>query len=146
MSAVAQHRACPVCAAVAPAFAFSRNGFAMVRCQQCSLVYVGTDPSSIDFQALYGKSYYTGGHDTVFADYTGEQVARRAQARRKLFALRFFAPRVARVARSGRVVGPRGRAISSGCQSAATSTTSPSAVMKAHRTKAPGWLRNTARR
>ena len=74
----------------------------MVRCQQCSLIYVGTDPSSIDFQALYGKSYYTGGHDTVFADYTGEQVARRAQARRKLLALRFLAPRVARVVASGR--------------------------------------------
>ena len=48
------HRDCPVCSAPSPEFAFRRNGFDMVRCASCSLVYVGADPASIDFQQLYG--------------------------------------------------------------------------------------------
>ncbi len=96
MNSAVHHRACPVCASPAPEFAFSRNDFDMLRCTQCGLVYVGADPARIDFQQLYGKSYYSGGHDAVFADYTGEQAPRRAQARRKLWALRHLSPRVAR--------------------------------------------------
>ena len=103
--ALTRHRDCPVCSAPSPEFAFRRNDFDMVRCASCSLVYVGADPAGIDFQQLYGKSYYTGGHDAVFADYTGEQAARRAQARRKLWALRMLPPRVPR----------RGRWLDVGC-------------------------------
>jgi len=68
----------------------------MVRCTGCGLVYVGEDPSQIDFDALYGESYYTGGSDAVFADYIGQEAARRAHARRKLAVLRTLPPRIAR--------------------------------------------------
>jgi len=67
----------------------------MVACRACGTVYVGEDPAAIDFDALYGESYYTGGSDAVFADYVGQEAARRAQARRKLLALRHLPPRVA---------------------------------------------------
>mgnify|MGYP001150036401 CR=1 FL=1 len=77
----------------------------MVECRSCGAVFVGEDPASIDFGALYGKSYYTGGSDAVFADYVGQEAARRAQARRKLATLRWLPPRVAR----------RGRLLDVGC-------------------------------
>ena len=92
-------RDCPVCGTGGPAALFQKDGFEMVCCRACKLVYVGTDPASIDFQALYGESYYRGGHEAVFADYTGQQAARRAHARRKLWLLRHLPPRIARQGR-----------------------------------------------
>ena len=94
-------RDCALCGRPGPALLFRKDGFDMVKCGGCGLVFVGQDPATIDFQALYGESYYTGGSDQVFADYIGQQAARRAQARRKLWALRHLPPRVAR---SGRLL------------------------------------------
>jgi SAM-dependent methyltransferase len=99
------HRACVVCAAPQPQPQFSRNGFEMVRCTACGCLYVGQDPVGINFDQLYGQDYYTGGHDTVFEDYLGQQAARRAHARRKLMLLRHLPPRIAR----------RGRLLDVGC-------------------------------
>ena len=73
----------------------------MVTCRACGCLYVGADPSSIDFDALYGEAYYNGGADAVFADYTGQATARRAHARRKLAWLRHVPPTIAR---SGRLL------------------------------------------
>lgn len=73
----------------------------MLRCDACSAVFVGDDPATIDFQSLYGESYYTGGSDAVFADYVGQEGARRAHARRKLWWLRSIPPRLPR---SGRLL------------------------------------------
>ena len=89
------HRRCVVCGNADPQFMFQKDGHAMVACRACGTVYVGEDPAAIDFDALYGESYYTGGSDAVFADYVGQEAARRAQARRKLLALRHLPPRVA---------------------------------------------------
>ena len=86
-------RPCPVCDTPGAEPAFSRNGFQLVRCRRCTCVFVGQDPALIDFQALYGRDYYTGGHDDVFSDYVGQEAARRAQARRKLWWHRHLAPR-----------------------------------------------------
>lgn len=77
----------------------------MVRCSCCKLLYVGEDPATIDFDALYGEAYYRGGSDAVFVDYVGQEAARRAQARRKLAVLRHLPPRVPR----------RGRLLDVGC-------------------------------
>jgi hypothetical protein len=92
-------RACPVCGQAVPAPLFSKDGYSMVRCTACSCVYVGEDPASIDFDALYGQAYYTGGSDAVFADYVGQEAARRAHARRKLAVLRHLPPRIPRQGR-----------------------------------------------
>lgn len=93
------YRDCPVCGHADPALQFQKNGHDMVRCGSCACVYVGDDPASIDFDALYGPAYYTGGSDAVFADYIGQQGARRAHARRKLALLRHLPPRIARQGR-----------------------------------------------
>jgi SAM-dependent methyltransferase len=90
-----------VCGTAAPAPLFVKDGYQMVLCGNCSLVFVGADPASIDFGALYDEAYYTGGSDAVFADYVGQEAARRAQARRKLALLRHLPPRIPR---SGRLL------------------------------------------
>lgn len=84
---------------MAAARLFDKDGFTLLRCDGCGAVFVGEDPATIDFQALYGEAYYKGGHDAVFADYTGQEAARRAHARRKLWVLRHLAPRIARQGR-----------------------------------------------
>jgi 2-polyprenyl-3-methyl-5-hydroxy-6-metoxy-1,4-benzoquinol methylase len=94
-------RACPVCGSRKPAPLFTKDGFEMVRCTVCGCVHVAQDPAAIDFDALYGEAYYTGGSEAVFADYVGQEAARRAQARRKLWTLRHLPPRVPR---SGRLL------------------------------------------
>lgn len=99
------HRGCPVCGTDAPKLAFVKDGHEMVSCRACGCLYVGADPSSIDFDALYGEAYYNGGADAVFADYTGQAAARRAHARRKLAWLRHMPPRIPR----------RGRLLDVGC-------------------------------
>lgn len=87
----ASPRACPVCAGRAAAPLFTRDGFDLVQCRGCDAVFVGQDPATIDFQQLYGEAYYRGGHDAVFADYTGQEAARRRSARRRLWAMRWTA-------------------------------------------------------
>ena len=92
-------RPCPVCDGRSSALLFERNGYGVHSCDACSGVFVGRDPASIDFHGLYGEDYYTGGHAEVFADYLGEEVARRAHARRKLWLLRHLPPRLPRAGR-----------------------------------------------
>lgn len=93
------HRSCVVCDTPAPTLQFHKDGYDMVACRACGCLYVGQDPATIDFDALYGQAYYTGGSDAVFADYVGQQATRRAHARRKLALLRHLPPRIARQGR-----------------------------------------------
>ena len=91
-----KYRDCVVCAAPQPVLQFAKDGFDMVRCAACGCLYVGQDPAGIDFDALYDQAYYSGGSDAVFADYVGQETARRAHARRKLAVLRHLPPGIAR--------------------------------------------------
>jgi len=86
-------RACNACGASGPRELFQRDGFQIVECAGCGLVYVGEEPAGIDFPSLYDESYYTGGQEGVFADYVGQAPARRAAARRRLWRLRRLKPR-----------------------------------------------------
>jgi SAM-dependent methyltransferase len=81
-------RGCNACGAPNPRGLFQRDGYHIVECARCGLVYVGEDPAQIDLQALYDEGYYTGGVEGVFADYMGQAPARRAAARRRVFSLR----------------------------------------------------------
>lgn len=94
-------RPCVVCDHPNPEPVFEKDAHQIVRCSHCGMVYVGDDPAAIDFSALYGESYYTGGSEAVFADYVGQQALRRAHARRKLAIQRHLAPRLPR---SGRLL------------------------------------------
>lgn len=90
-------RSCNLCRHDSAALMFVKDGYRIVRCDHCSLVYVGDELAGIDFAALYGEAYYQGGSNQVFADYLGQAAERRALARRKLWRLR-------RLARSGRLL------------------------------------------
>jgi SAM-dependent methyltransferase len=90
--AVNTYRLCNLCGNVQPTLLYHKGGFSIVECRQCKLVYVGEDLASIDFSQLYGEAYYTGGNEQVFANYIGEEGARRAGARRKLWGLRRLVP------------------------------------------------------
>jgi SAM-dependent methyltransferase len=81
-------RACEACGTERPAPLFSKDGYSIVQCRACGLVYVGEDPSAIDFASLYGEAYYRGDAVRVFADYLGEEKVRRASARRRVLGLR----------------------------------------------------------
>jgi SAM-dependent methyltransferase len=93
------YRACVVCGHAHARLRFPKDGYSMVACEACGALYVGEDPAAIDFDALYGQAYYTGGSDAVFADYVGQEAARRAHARRKLAVLRHLPPRIPRQGR-----------------------------------------------
>lgn len=95
-TATTAYRACVVCGHAHARLQFPKDGYSMVACQACGALYVGEDPAAIDFDALYGQAYYTGGSDAVFADYVGQEAARRAHARRKLAVLRHLPPRIPR--------------------------------------------------
>jgi SAM-dependent methyltransferase len=98
---MASYRRCILCGQAEPLLLYPKDGFSIVQCRGCTLVYVGEDPAMIDFAAIYGESYYTGGSDRVFSDYLGEERARRASARRRVWALRLS--------------GARGRLLDVGC-------------------------------
>ena len=98
-------RPCPACGGTDARTLFTRDGHAIAGCGGCGTAFVAQDPSTIDFQALYGEAYYTGGSDAVFADYVGQEAARRAHARRKLWLLRTLPPRLP----------ARGRLLDVGC-------------------------------
>jgi SAM-dependent methyltransferase len=93
---VAGARLCPVCGSRRAHLEFVKDGYDMQCCDDCGTLFVGRDPATIDFQALYGESYYTGGSAAVFADYVGQQALRRAHARRNLWMLRHLPPRLPR--------------------------------------------------
>jgi SAM-dependent methyltransferase len=57
---------------------FEKDGYEIVRCQGCGLVYVDADLGSADLQQRYGADYYGGG---VFDDYIAERDERIAGAR-----------------------------------------------------------------
>ena len=58
----------------------NKDGFAIVRCRACGLVYVDADMQSADLVERYGAEYYGG---TVFHDYLGEREERLAGARQQ---------------------------------------------------------------
>ena len=92
-------RACPTCGGAHATPLFRKDGHDIVACADCHTAFVAQDPATIDFQALYGEGYYTGGSDAVFADYVGQEAARRAHARRKLWLLQRLPPRLPRQGR-----------------------------------------------
>lgn len=85
-------RACPACGSTRGRALCTREGYDIAACGDCASAFVAADPASIDFAALYGEAYYRGGSDAVFADYVGQEAARRRQARRRLWLLRHLPP------------------------------------------------------
>jgi 2-polyprenyl-3-methyl-5-hydroxy-6-metoxy-1,4-benzoquinol methylase len=69
---------CPLCGEARRAHLFAKDGYPIVRCSRCGLVFVDAEISTAELESRYGEQYYTGG---VFHDYIGERAERIASAR-----------------------------------------------------------------
>jgi 2-polyprenyl-3-methyl-5-hydroxy-6-metoxy-1,4-benzoquinol methylase len=72
-------RCCNLCGAAAGREVFVKNGFSLLECPSCTLLYVGNPPSADDLKRLY--SFDAGYHTTSPDDGSAEAAARRRAAR-----------------------------------------------------------------
>lgn len=87
-------RACNLCGADDAEPLLVKDGWPIVRCRRCGLVYVGAVPTREELERFYGRGYFEG---EVFADYTAEREARLHEGRVR-------ARRVARLEPAGRLL------------------------------------------
>lgn len=78
VSTVTPAPACPVCGARKRDPLFVKNGWPVVRCPACTLVYVDASIDRRTLDALYGREYFEG---DAFQDYIAEAQTRLASAR-----------------------------------------------------------------
>jgi 2-polyprenyl-3-methyl-5-hydroxy-6-metoxy-1,4-benzoquinol methylase len=69
---------CPLCGTPQRTGILDKDGFPIVRCSECRLVYVDAERQADEIQNTYGREYFTGG---VFHDYIGERDERVASGR-----------------------------------------------------------------
>jgi SAM-dependent methyltransferase len=91
-------RPCDLCNATDPVPLLVKDGYPVVRCHRCGLVYVGVAPARAMLEEFYGRDYFEG---EVFDGYTGEQDVR----------IRLGAARTRELARQE----PGGRLLDVGC-------------------------------
>src|SRR2546423_2029227 len=76
-----EHVPCALCGADEPLPFLRKDGFSVVRCSNCDLVYVDPRPESRELRSLYEKpSYFSG--DEWYLDYIGYEKNHRALSRR----------------------------------------------------------------
>lgn len=85
MSAVAQSAApaCRVCGSHRTSLHLSHPGSSLIRCGECTVVFSVDEPDAEQIKEHYSAAYFSGG-EVEYADYLGDEVAHRAQARRYL--------------------------------------------------------------
>src|SRR3954468_16551285 len=84
-----QRSACPVCEEPGREALFRKDGWPVVRCRRCRLVYVDADVRRDAVEEIYDESYYQG---EVFGDYLGERELRVASARGRVGMLASIVP------------------------------------------------------
>ncbi len=65
-------RRCEICGTLAPALLFEKNGFSIVRCNGCGLIYVGDVPDAEELTRLYDLGYW---EDPAGPGYGGYEAA-----------------------------------------------------------------------
>jgi len=81
----AVNRPCDACGSTDAVRLLEKDGYPVVRCARCGLVYVDAVLGDADIERIYGREYYTG---AVFDEYMAEQDARLALARSRVRRLR----------------------------------------------------------
>lgn len=85
---------CRICESKDPLTIFTKDGFPILRCRRCGLEFTGRDPSRAELAGLYGESYFkSGGRSKSYFDYTLEEEAVAANAKRRLAAIGKVRPR-----------------------------------------------------
>jgi SAM-dependent methyltransferase len=72
------HSLCPICGGSASVPFFAKNGYAIVRCETCSILYVSPTPSDAELEAHYqNPAYYEGEEDQGYRSYADMKKALR---------------------------------------------------------------------
>lgn len=70
-------RACNLCGSRETRLQYEIDGFHIVRCMQCHLVYVAEEIGGDELAAHYGEAYYTGAQKKGYSDYIGRRKVRK---------------------------------------------------------------------
>lgn len=63
---------------------YKKEGFDIVQCTHCGLIYVDNPPNPPELAKYYEEEYYTGGNDKVFSNYIAEKKERVNYFRKQL--------------------------------------------------------------
>lgn len=83
---------------VADALAYTKDGYEIVRCPTCGLLFRATMPAPAELGAIYGDAYFSAPSDdgeigaTGYLDYVADEELHRVNARKRLDQLRRHAP------------------------------------------------------
>jgi 2-polyprenyl-3-methyl-5-hydroxy-6-metoxy-1,4-benzoquinol methylase len=100
-------RSCNLCGSGEPAhLEYEIDGFHIVRCSRCDLIYVAEELRSEEVAAYYSEAYYTGAQNKGYADYIGRRELRKAYFRSAMPMIkRYLAAKVPRVLDVGCATG-----------------------------------------
>jgi len=70
-------RACNLCGGREVRPLYEVDGFHIVRCVRCDLIYVAEQVGQKQLSEYYGEAYYTGAQDKGYADYIGRRDSRK---------------------------------------------------------------------
>ena len=89
---MSKYRKCNSCKSPDNEKLFEKDGYSIVKCSCCSLIYVGENITDAELKELYGEKYYKSDDDRLFSDYMAEEPARLASAKSRIAKLRKFSP------------------------------------------------------
>jgi SAM-dependent methyltransferase len=81
---------CNICGSTSGTFVLRYEGYDVVRCNVCDLVFVNRQFTDDEMKQWYAEGYYTGQWERVYKDYLGEQEHRIAYLRFRVRELRQF--------------------------------------------------------
>jgi SAM-dependent methyltransferase len=74
---VSAERACDLCGSRSQTLLYEKNGWPVVRCGECGLVFVGREPSPEKLIALYDENYYEDPAEEGYAGYAAAEARKR---------------------------------------------------------------------
>ena len=81
---------CNICGTTSGRFILKHDGYEVVRCEGCDLVFVNKHFTDEEMKQWYAEGYYTGQWERVYKDYLGEQEHRIAYLKFRVRELRQF--------------------------------------------------------
>lgn len=99
-------RSCNLCGSGEARLEYEIDGFHIVRCSLCDLIYVAEEVRNQELAAYYSEAYYTGGQNKGYADYIGRRELRKAYFRSAMPMIKYYlAAKVPRVLDVGCATG-----------------------------------------
>ncbi len=80
-------RECNICGEKEGIFLINSNGYDIVKCSKCDLIFVNQTFTETELQKIYSKGYYTGDFEKTYQNYFGESKKRIAGNKNKVLSL-----------------------------------------------------------